>query len=229
MKVRILTDTSTGIQTKNAMALGVELVRMPIIFGAEEFIDGVTITLDEFYHRLENGGVMPKTALINTQQFVDIFEDVKKNGDEMVVLCISKHLSATHENAIIARKQVGYDKIYIVDTLQTTTALLALVHEAVKMRDNGKTAREIFENCEKLKDKIKVRAALTTLKYLVAGGRLSKTSGAIGTILNLKPIVSIVDGKVVNIHKCVGGKSAFAYIKKLYETDDIDHTKPVYF
>ena len=229
MKLRILTDTSSGMQPEMAKKLNIELTHMPIMFGEEEFIDGVTLSPSEFYDRLENGKYMPKTALINTQNFVDIFEDVKNKNDEMIVFPISKHLSATHINALQAKKEVGYDKIYIVDTLQTTTPLTALVLEAIRMRVEGKSAEEIFKVCDELKTKIKIGAIVRTLKYLHAGGRLSTASATIGTMLNLKPIVSIVDGKVVNIHKCVGLKSSFAFIKKTFLSENTDRTKPVYF
>lgn len=229
MKIRILTDTSSGIQPEMAKKLNIELTHMPIIFGEEEFIDGVTISSQEFYNRLENGKNMPKTALINKQQFVDIFEDVKNKKEEMVVFPISQHLSATYENALHAHKDVDYDKIYIVDTLQTTTPLTALVLEAIKMREEGKSAEEIYHICEELKTKIKIRAIVRTLKYLHAGGRLSTASATVGTMLNLKPIISIIDGKVANVHKCVGLKNSFLYVKKMCLSDNVDKTKPVYF
>jgi len=229
MNLRILTDTSSGIQPEMAKKLKIELTHMPIMFGEEEFIDGLTISPSEFYDRLENGKLMPKTALINKQNFIEIFEDVKNKKEEMVVFPISKHLSATHENALSARKEVGYDKIYIVDTLQTTTPLFALVLEAILLRKEGKSAEEIFRICDELKTKIKIGAIVRTLKYLHAGGRLSMASATIGTVLNLKPIISIVDGKVENVHKCVGLKSAFSYVKKVFLSENIDKTKPVYF
>lgn len=229
MGIRILTDTSSGITNQEAKDLKIDMARMPIIFGDEEFIDGETIQLDEFYDRMENRGQMPKTALVNKQIFLEIFEDVKNKNEEMVVFLISQHLSATHENAVKALEEINYDKIHIIDTLLTTTPLAALVFEAVKLRDAKKSAKEILENCNELKTKVKVYAMVRTLKYLVAGGRLSKASGAIGGMLNLKPIISISDGKIANVHKSIGLKSAFSFISQKFKTADVDKSKPVYF
>lgn len=229
MKVRILTDSSTGIPQSEATAKDIELAHMPIMFGDSEFIDGVTISLAEFYRKMTADGVMPKTALINKQQFIEIFSTVKARHEAMVVFPISKYLSATYENALQAKASVGYEHIYVVDTKQTTTALSALVYEAVKMRDAGQSAAAIFAACSTLTDKIKICAVVKTLKYLQAGGRLSKASAVIGTMLNIKPIISVINGKVENIHKCMGQKAAYAFLLNRFHKENPDPNMPIYF
>lgn len=226
MKTRILCDSSTGIDFSLPEYSTLERVCMPIMFGEEEYIDGVTINNRQFFEKLDKA--MPKTALINQFQFEQIFDDVKKKKQEMVVLLISRHLSGTYANAVNALKQVDYDKIYIVDTLQTTTSLAALVFHAQQLANDNKSGKEIADIMAQLAPKIKIIAVVKTLKYLLAGGRLSATSAAVGTLLGVKPIVSIVEGKVVNIHKCIGMRKAMQYIVDKAVSSNIDKSKPIY-
>lgn len=226
MKTRILCDSSTGIDFSLPEYSSLERVCMPIMFGEEEYIDGVTINNQQFFEKLDKA--MPKTALINQFQFEQIFDDVKKKKQEMVVLLISRHLSGTYANAVNALKQVDYDKIYIVDTLQTTTSLAALVFHAQQLANDNKSAKEIADIMAQLAPKIKIIAVVKTLKYLLAGGRLSATSAAVGTLLGVKPIMSIVEGKVVNVHKCIGMRKAMQYIVDKVVSSNIDKSKPIY-
>ncbi|MCL2484353.1 MAG: DegV family protein [Firmicutes bacterium] len=228
--IRILTDSSSGLTLNDAKKIGVEMVHMPINFDGTEYIDGKDLNHEEFYKKLVESKNPPKTSAINQATFEEIFEDVKKKGEEMVVLLISSGLSVTNDQAMQAKDAVGYDKIYIINSLATVATLIALVMEAVRMRDSKMKGADIAKELNVLVPKAKLFAYVDTLKYLRAGGRISATSAVVGGLLNVKPIIILTEGKLVNENKCVGAAKAKQYLlTKFKEYKNIDFSKPVYF
>lgn len=227
---RILTDSSAGMTLEDVKKIGVEMVHIPITFDdGADFLDGKNLTIAEFYKKQAESKKLPTTSAINQATFEEVFNDVKKRGDEMVVLLLSSGLSVTTEQAMKAKEAVGYNKIYIVDALATVGTLIALVMEAVKLRDKKMSGAQIEKEIVKLVPKVKLFAYLETLKYLRAGGRISGVSAVVGTMLNVKPSLAIVNGKLESVHKSVGVKKAAEWVISQFNTHDVDLTKPVYF
>ena len=227
--IRILTDSSTGFSLEDVKKIGVEMAHLTINFDGIEYFDQKNITHDEFYIKFKTSKSLPKTSAVNQTAFEEFFEDVKKKGDEMIVLTIAKELSATHGEAVKAKAQVGYDKIHIIDTRAVATTLIALVMEAVRMRGEEKTAAEIIAELNKMVPKVKLHAYVDTLKYLRAGGRISGTSMVIGTLLKIKPALTLEDGKIISKHKTLGTKKAQEYLLSRLKENNVDFSKPVYF
>jgi len=228
MSVRILVDSSAELDKEFCEKNNIELMPNTISFGEQEFIAGETITTSEFYKKLAETKELPKTALINQFRFTEVFKDVQQKGDEMIVLVISKELSSTYQMAVMACEDVGYKGIYVLDHKTVTIAQTALVFEAIKMRSEGKSASEIANKLMQLKDKIKLYAAVSTLKYLKEGGRLSGAAAFVGTLLNVKPIIELTDGKIFSNYKCVGFKKAKSLLIDLVKKDGVDTNFPVY-
>ena len=147
----------------------------------------------------------------------------------MVVLPISKHMSGTYNSALMAKEQFPDAKIYVVDTLNTSFGLGLLVDMAVRFRDQGMGAKEIAERIDSIKEKVRLYAVIGDLKYLKMGGRLSSAGAAVGTLLGIKPIVCIRDGKVIGIDKARGMKAGYQTVLSYAEKDGIDTDYPVYF
>ncbi|MCL2771168.1 MAG: DegV family protein [Firmicutes bacterium] len=227
--IRILTDTSSGFAPADVKKIGVEMASLPINFDGEEFLDGIDISHEEFYVKQKQAKEFPKTSAVNQTAFEEFFLDAKNKGDDMIVLTISKELSLTNSQAIAAKNAVGYDRIYILNTLTAATPLIALVLEAVRMRNEKMKVSEIVAELERLIPKAKLFAYVDTLKYLKAGGRISGTSATIGTMIGLKPIMTLIDGKVAACHKCIGARKAQGYIVSQLKTRDVDFSRPVYF
>jgi len=225
--VRILTDSSAGFTLEDANKIGVEMVYLPINFDGKEYLDILELSHKEFYVQLKASKVLPRTSAVNQAAFEEVFRDVKKKGDEMVVLLISSGISATTGQAVAAKQAVGYDKIHVIDTLCAAPMLIALVDEAVKMRDSKKSMTEIVAQMERLAPRVRLYAYVDTLKYLRAGGRISGASAIVGSIIGVKPIVGLIDGKVANLHKTIGVKKAQDYI--LEKLKNADFAKPIYF
>ena len=222
MAIKIITDSTCDIDISRQEELGIEIVPLSIKFGDKEYIDGVTLTKSEFYKLLAQCDELPTTAQVNPKRFEKIFSDYINNGDEVIGLFISSKLSGTFQSAIIAKNLVGSEKIHLVDSKTVTFPLGLLVLEAAKMRDQGMSALEIIEKLEDLKTRLRFYAVLDTLKYLKMGGRLSPTSAFFGSVLQIKPIVSIVDGEVIAVDKKKGLRAASQSIGKKVEEEKPD-------
>ncbi len=164
--IRIITDSASDITIEEAKELGVEVVPLHVIFGNDVFMDGVDISHDEFYKRLEECDELPKTSQTNPGGFVEVFEKYIKQGDEIVGIFISSKLSGTYQSSIIASDMIEDGKIHIIDSLNASMGLAVLVREAVKMRDKGKSVDEIKVEIENLIPRVKLIAVVDTLKYL---------------------------------------------------------------
>ena len=227
MKTIILTDSTCDIDNDYLKVLNVETVPLKVIFGDESYLDGIDISKKEFFAKLAASSANPTTSQPSPEDFLAIFNRRKQNGDELVYIGLSSVLSGTLQSARIAKEMCGYDSIYIVDSLITTAGLDLLTRVACQMRDDGENAKIIAEEIEKLVPKIRLYAYVDTLKYLVRGGRLSKTAGAIGGALGIKPLITVADGAVLSIGTARGQKNAFEKLCSIVNDADIDTTKPM--
>lgn len=224
--IKIMVDSASDCRKEdNLFDLFVPLA---INIDGTEYLDGVDIDSDKFYNLLLNADEFPTTSQPATQTFVDIFEQVKADGDELIYFPISSELSGTYQGAVLARTMVDYNKIYIVDSLGATHMIGLLAQVANDMRANGATAKEIVDKCEGLKKKIKVFAGVDTLEYLRKGGRLSNASAIVGELAKVKPIVEVADGKVEAIGKCLGKNRAMQFLLNKVSEYEIDESYPFY-
>lgn len=187
------------------------------------------ISKKEFYELLRNSTTLPKTSQVTPLAFENVFRDILADGHEVLGIFISSELSGTFQSANIAKASLESDKIHLIDSETTTFGLASLVYEAIRLRDEGKDLQTIINKVEELKKKVVVYAAIETLEYLKKGGRLSTIGATIGTMLNLKPIVEIKNGKINAIHKARGYNKALDWIVKKSIDMNIDTTQPVYF
>ena len=222
MSIRIIIDSACDMPKSKADELGLDFLPLKTIFGEEEYLDGVNISHEEFYKKLESSSVNPTTSQISPADYEDVYEDVKKNGDTAIVITLSSKLSGTYQSANIARD--GYeDCIHIVDSENVTLGEQVLVLYACQLRDKGYSVEEIVAALED----IRVIAVLDTLEYLQRGGRISKTAAVAGNLLSIKPIISIVDGEVSLIGKARGTKNAYTQLTQtVKEYGGIDFTMP---
>ena len=212
MSVRIFTDSTSDLSQQQARQLGVEVIPLTVRFGEEEFVDGVTMTPAEFYNKLEESQQLPQTAQINPDVFEKVFGAAREQGDTLVGIFLSSDLSGTFQSARVAQQMLGEEGIVLVDSRTVTFGLGLLVREAAAMRDAGKSAQEIGAALEELRHKVRLYAAVDTLKYLRLGGRLSGAAAALGGLLNIKPLISVQEGKVESVAKVRGLGPALDWI-----------------
>lgn len=227
--IKFLIDSASDYDVKEARDKGIAHVPISVTIGDNTFLDNGEISKDRFYQMIQESEEFPKTAQPSPQAFLDIFEQVKKEGDTLICILLSSALSGTVQSAILAKSMVAYNNIYIVDSLSATYAIKVLADYGIKLRDEGKEAEEIVELLENLKSKVKIYAVLDTLENLYRGGRLSKLEAGIGNIAKIKPLITITEeGKIGVKGKSIGKKKALNDIAKLISSEEIDMSFPIY-
>ena len=228
MAVKLVIESSSDIDNKEAEKLGITMLSVPITFGEEEFSDGINITKSVFYDKLVKCSSLPKTSMINTYRFEEAFDEHIKNGDEVVAIVLSSQLSATCNSAKQASEKFN-GKVYVVDSLSATAGIKVLIEYALRLINEGKSAKEIFEILEDKKQKLQVRAMVDTLKYLKKGGRVSPLVAFAGELMGIKPLVAVINGKVEVVGKAMGVKKAIDQIDKdIAKLGGIDFDMPFY-
>lgn len=229
MAVRILTDSSCDFSFSKQKEWNINILPLRVYFGEDEYVDGRDLTREKFYELLTNANELPKTSQVTPLEFEDAIRSYVDAGDEIVILPISSEMSGTYNSAILAKEQFPDAPIYVVDTLNVTFALALLVDIAVKMRDQGLNAGEMARQLDELKNKVRLYAVIGDLKYLRLGGRLSSASAVVGTLLGVKPVICIREGKVIGIDKARGMKAGYNAVLSYAEKDGIDTNYPVYY
>ncbi len=212
MSVVIITDGASDLDAAERQRLRVEVIGIRVFFGENAYIEGENMTATQFYGMLSQAAELPKTAQITPLEFEERIRPHIEAGDDVVVLPLSKELSGTYGNALAAAAQFPEGRVRVVDTRQVTFGLALMVQEAAAMRDAGADAGSIAQAMEALSSRIRLYAVVDDLKYLRMGGRLSSAGAMVGTLLGVKPIISIEDGKVACIQKVRGLKAGYAAI-----------------
>ena len=223
--VKIITDSTCDIDFETLEKLGVEAIPLTVFFGEQGYKEKIEISTEEFYAKLAVAETLPTTSQVNPADFEEVFAKHIENGDEVLGIFLSGNLSGTCQSARIAAANIGSDKISIFDSKNVTIGLAVLLMEAVRLRDEGLSAKEIKAKLEEIKPKVKLVAMFSTLKYLSMGGRLSKTSATIGSLLGIMPLLAIEEGSVSVIGKVKGKKAAYKFIKDFFEENPADTTK----
>lgn len=226
MSVQILIDSTADLSREEAERLGVRIVPLTVHFGDRQFIDKYNITEEQFYDMLNTEAEMPTTTQVSPQSFLDVYAEYP--NDEIVGIYIAQKLSGTYQSAVIAKEECGREDIYPIDSLTVSAGAALLVNEAVRMRDEGKSGKEIAEHITELTKHVEMLAVFNTMKYLVKGGRLSSTKGTLGNLLGIKPIILVKDGVLEVIGKERGMKKALDFVvHHLRELPDFDSSKPI--
>ena len=229
MGTKIITDSTSDISIKEAAQMNITLVPLKVIFGDKEYKEGVEITIEGFYEKLVKAERLPTTSQPSPDDFLKYFEEGKAAGDSIIVLVIAAKLSGTYQSAMIAKEMADYDDIHIIDSDSTTCALRILVEQAVKLRDEGLKAEDIVTSLMDLKDRIVLYAMVDTLEFLHKGGRLSKSSAILGTLLKFKPLITVKEGVVGVVGKERGVNKAIGRLSDIIdEQGGYDSSYPVY-
>lgn len=220
--IKLIIDSTSDYETKEIEEKGMILVPLTVVFKEESFKDGVDITKDEFYKKLEKEN--PTSSQPSPQQFEEVFNKIKKNKDEAIVITIGLGLSGTYQSAMLAKNMVDYDKIYVINSKMATAATRVLIEYAYKLIKEGKTGKEINDLVLDLIPRVELRISPSTLEYLYRGGRLSKGSMRAANLLKIKPVLMLEheQGKVESPYKGLGVNGAISKIVKEMTETDID-------
>ena len=224
MKTRIIVDSTSDLLPQ--IRERVHVVPLTVHFGDQEYIDGVTIDHKTFYEKLIETDVLPTTSQATPIAFAQQYEAAREAGEAALVITISSKLSGTCQSAMIAA--ADYENVYVVDSGTGAIGGGILVELALQYLDAGMSAAEIAAKLEEEKEKIVIVALVDTLDYLKMGGRISKTVAFAGTLLNIKPVLSVTHGEVNMLGKARGSKQGNnLLVQEIEKAGGVDFSKPV--
>lgn len=225
MSVRIILDSTADLP--QALKSRFAIVPLPLFFGEEEYLDGVTIDHKTFYEKLIESDVLPTTSQPTPDAFAQAYQAATADGSEALVITLSSQLSGTYQSACIAAEDFP-GKVRVVDSLSAAIGAGALAQLALSLVDEGLSAEEIARQLEDERENLQLIAMVGTLEYLKRGGRISKTAAIAGELLSIKPVIGIREGKVAILGKARGSKQGNnLLIKLIQESGGVDFTKPV--
>ncbi len=227
-KVIIIADSTVDLTPELIKKHNIVTVPLIVRFDEEIYYDNETITPDELYEKVKNKGELPKTAAVAPQTFIDLFKPYIDQGCDILFSGIGAKMSSTIQNAIIASNEFPEGRIFVLDSGNLSTGTGLLILKMCKYRDEGKSAKEIFDLVSPLVTKVSAQFAVDTLEYLHKGGRCSGASKIFGTIFHIHPIIKLVDGGMIVYKKPRGAYKAALNelvneIKGDYPNVDLDH------
>ncbi len=197
MTVKIVTDSLSDITSDIAQELGVTIVPLTVTFGKESFLDRVTMTTDEFYYRLTHDAAWPTTTQPSPGDFINIYNKLVEETDEILVVTLSSKLSGTYESALNAKSLVEKEcRIEVIDSLTVAMGLGLIVISAAKAAQAGANLDKVVDLVHRAMSRSHLIAYFDTLKYLAKGGRIGKAKGLLGAMLSIKPILTVKDGEM---------------------------------
>jgi DegV family protein with EDD domain len=195
--VRVVTDSAADIPAELAASRGIRIVPLTIRFGQEAFVDGVELTTADFWAKLRTSTDFPATAAPSAGDFEQVYRELVAEGaDGIVSVHLSSKLSATYQSAVLASRSVPDVDVQVVDSLAVTAATGLLALQAAELAGGGATAKEIAEELVAMRATVRLYGVLDTLEYLRRGGRIGSAQALLGTMLQVKPVVTLSDGVV---------------------------------
>ena len=197
MTVKIVTDSLSDIVDGVSGELGITVVPLYVRFGEKVYRDRVEITTDEFYHRLVHDDILPTTTQPSPGDFLDAFNKLAKETDEILVIVVSSKLSGTYQSALQAKSMVeGKCRIEVIDSETVIMGLGLVVLSAAKAARDGAGFGELIDLVRGAIPRSHAIMSFDTLKYLAKGGRIGRAQGLLGSLLSVKPILTVKEGEV---------------------------------
>lgn len=224
---KIFVDTGSDIPEELAKENGIGLIRFLSIFGETSYVTGTELPNEKFYQMLEASEEIPTTSQTPYADFYDILKNASDEFDTVIYFALSSNASGQYNTACMIRNEILEDNpnadLRIIDTKTFSVYITAMALYAKELLDSGVSVDEMIAKCEEYRDSWKAYILVDTLKYLEKGGRINKTSALIGTILDLKPVLTINNGLIEGIDKLRGSKKVFKKLLKLIrENPDFD-------
>ncbi|MBE5934195.1 MAG: DegV family protein [Lachnospiraceae bacterium] len=205
-RIAVVTDSNSGITQKEAIDLGIKVLAMPFTIGDKEYFEDITLSQSEFYKKLEDDEEI-FTSQPAVAQVLELWDELLKEYDEIIYIPMSSGLSSSYQTArMLAQDYDG--KVQVVDNVRISLTLRHAIYDAINYVKQGKSAKEIKDILEDTKLDASIYIMVDTLKYLKKGGRVTAAGAAIGTVLNIKPVLQIQGDKLDAFAKVRGMKQA---------------------
>ena len=216
--VRIITDSAADFEPFELEKWNIACIPLKVMLGDTEYEENLNLSKDQFFSLLASTGDTPKTSQPSPDHLMDLFAEAKQAGDEAVYITISSAISGTYQTAVMTREDAESDDCYVFDSRNATGGQRLLVEYAVCLRDAGKSAKEILEALEVVRDKVVLFACIDTLEYLYRGGRISQTVYKLGTMAQVKPIIRVSEeGSIEVPAKAMGMRKGMDLLCKRVE------------
>lgn len=222
MAIRIVIDSTSDVTNEIIEKYNIKMVPLTVNFEDGSYLDKIELSSEEFFEKLAKAAKLPTTTLVSPGAFVEAFSEILMEGDQVLGIFLASEFSGTYDSARMAKDMIGSEDIHIIDTRSVCLGSFALILEAIELVEQNKSIEEIVKELEKVKEKIVAVAAVDTLKYLEKGGRLSKGQAVVGSILNIKPIIKISEGKLSVIEKIRGKNKSIKWFDEWIEKNNYD-------
>ena len=215
-RVYIVTDSTADLTEEEVKQFEISIVPMNISIDDENYIDGVTITKEEFKEKMVASAVLPKTAQPSIGRFVEVYDELGKNGDSVISIQMMRSISGTVDAARQAA-DITETNVTVVDSDFTSRSMGMIVKEAAEAAQEGKTVEEILEIIEDAKKRTTLYLTVVNLDNLIKGGRISQLMGMFSNLLNIKLFLQVINGKIEIIQKGRGLKSLQKKYDEIFE------------
>ena len=213
MTIKVVTDTLSDITGDLAGELGIDVVPLYVRFGEDIYRDRVDITTEEFYHRLVNEATLPSTTQPTPNDFAEVYDKLAKEADEILVITVSSKLSGTYQSATQAKELIKNKcRIEIVDSLSVAMGMGLIVIAVAKAVQAGASLDEAIKVTHSAMSRTHLIAYFDTLKYLAKGGRIGKASNLLGSLLSVKPILTVREGEMAPLTRVRSLHAGMDYI-----------------
>lgn len=224
--VKVVTDSTADLTPQLAKELGITVVPVYVRFGNEVYRDRVDISEDEFYQRLLHEPIHPSTTQPTPQDFVDVYKDLAQEADGVISIHITSKLSGTCNSALRGKELVEKEcPIEVIDSQVVTMGLGQLAIVANTLAKSGKSLHQVVEEVKQMIPSIHLLGLLDTLKYLALGGRIGKVQALLGSVLSVKPMLTIKDGELIPASRVrsrtKGIDRLFNFVKNAVDIQDL--------
>lgn len=217
-KIHIVTDSTSGISEAEVKALDIHIVPLTIQMGGKTYIDRIDVKPEAFLDQMATLKDLPKSSQPAVGVFEELFNELGKDGDEVLVITMTGGMSGTNKSAEAAAA-ISESKVTVVDSRYISYALSFQVIEAAKMAQEGKSMEEIIARLDHVRENTHLFVIIDTLENMVKGGRIGKATSLIGSLLNIKPIANLAGGEYNLVSKVRSYKSAVKYLSKQFNED----------
>lgn len=225
MNIKVIADSGCDISQDEAKELGIQILPLKSRFGMEEYLDGVTMTHQEFYTKLIETDVFPATSQITPYEYEEVFREALKDNDYVVCVTLSSKLSGCFQSASVAAEEFD-GRVGVIDSKHVSVAIRVLVMRILELIPEMNSFEDAMKAFEDARDHVRILAMLDTLEYLKKGGRISSAVAFAGTLLSIKPVVTVTDGEVVLLGQARGSKAVNNKLRELLLSEDVDYALP---
>nr|WP_303252155.1 DegV family protein [uncultured Ruminococcus sp.] len=227
--IRIITDSAADFEHSESEKLGISTIPLAVYIDGREYKDDFLHSKERFYRLAKLSKDLPKTSQPSPYVYECALKNARDNGDSVVIITVSSALSGSYQSAVLARDLLGYKDCYVIDSKSASAGQKLVVKEALRLRDNGFSAKEIADFLLKFIKRIMIFACIDDMKYLYGGGRHTNAAVLLGSTGRIKPVISVTEsGSVAFEAKTIGMRHGMNHMLLFLKKYGIDSSYPLY-